>query len=470
MPLAAWTQQLTTMRRRRSAAIALSLALCASAARGQSATPQVDRFELRARSETYVRYFQRALLPGPGGAMVSTDTVVPVYQYLSVDATDVDAPWSADSIDVELSMWGSALATDVNGEHRLEGDVTVASVRQRFGPGYVKFGRQVYAGGAARFSWFDGISTGVRATFGLGMDAYAGFTVLPNWSQRPGYRQLGSASDTLLRSPDALPPPSRAGSWLTGARTYYAHPRFGEVGASFHEQRENSELARRQASADLRFTPSELADLAAYGVMDADSGGVADARVALNVRPSQKLAVTTDYLHANPALFLSRQSVLSVFSTAAYDEVGGEATYHVVKPIVLGASAYAQFFGPERQGMRARGWLRLAPLRGDRLVVQVYYGRVVEPDNGYHSTRLSLRYRVAEPVVATAEQYIYFYDAPIRGFSASSVEAANVEWEATRALRLLLGGMVSRSPYAALDAQTLLRAIYEFDAHGAGVR
>src|SRR4051794_2278189 len=61
-----------------------------------SAAP--DRYSIDARSDTYVQLFRRALQPGPNGAIVTSQTAVPIDEYLSIDARDVDAPWKKDSI------------------------------------------------------------------------------------------------------------------------------------------------------------------------------------------------------------------------------------------------------------------------------------------------------------------------------------------------------------------------------------
>jgi hypothetical protein len=429
-----------------------------------------DRFALDAHATTYVRYFDRALLPGPGGALAPTDSMLPVYEYLSLRASDIDAPWARDSIDVELSAWGSLELEKVDGERRLDGDLSAANVRYRLGPSYIKVGRQNFAGGAARFSAFDGLSAGTRSDLGLGIDAYAGYTVLPRWSQQPRYQYLGTASDSILRSPDALPPPNRAGYWLAGARSSYSSGRLGEIGVSFHEQHEQFELGRRNAGADARLSPVDWVDLTGLALMDLDGARIADAHVAFDFYPTKTVSATTEYQHAVPALLLSQQSLFSVFATSAFDEVGGEARYRPVPALLFGGAVYSEFFGSGEHGVRTHWRLRASPDRSDRLVVQVVYGRVVEPVNGYHSARVSLSYRVATPLALTAEHYAYFYDEPIRGIPTSSVEVATVEWTATRSLRLMLGTSVTQSPYARLDTQTLLRGAYEFDSPPRGHR
>jgi hypothetical protein len=269
----------------------------------------------------------------------------------------------------------------------------------------------------------------------------------------------------MLRSPDALEDPSREDYWLAGGRIYYEHPWLGELGASFHEQREAAELGRRSLGFDLRVTPHEMIAVTGETVLDGDAWTVAEARAAVDVYPLEELSIATEYQHTVPALFLSRQSVLSVFSTDAFHEVGGSASYRPVRLLELGAGGYADVFSDGSAGMRLLAQARLWPLPSDRLVLAVGYRRVSEIENGYHAARLAAGYRVVQPVRLTAESYWYVYDEPVRhrlsvavaDTTLSWVAAGNAEWAFHEWLSALLGGSVGSTPYAAFDAQALAR-------------
>lgn len=208
----------------------------------------LDRYELSVQSETYAQLFRRALLPGPNGSLVSTDTVAPLHEYVSLRATDLDTAWRKDSLDFELAAWGRAWFGPRNAERPFEGDVQTANVHYRHGPVSLRLGRQVVAGGAARFARFDGL--GVEAELGAGITAraYGGFTALPRWNQRPYYDHLGAASDSLLRDSEALEAAPRHKYWLAGARLGWASAE-RRAGLSFHEQRERSGLSQRSLGA-----------------------------------------------------------------------------------------------------------------------------------------------------------------------------------------------------------------------------
>jgi len=446
-----------------------TLMLFSSAARGQGALAPADdgdAFLLRARSSTYLQLFERALLPGPGGATVSADRLAPIFEYLEVRATGIDTAWAKDSLDFEVSGWAGGQLLGAPGDPAYDGDVTVATVSHRLGPATISLGRQMRPGGTFRVLHFDGVALGLRSPTGIGASGYAGFTVLPRWSQRAGYQHLGSAADSLLTSPDALPEPERSGNWLAGARVDYADPKLGTAGVSFHQEQERAELGRRDVGIDAQLIAIEPATLTAAALLDTDSATLADALAALDVAPTSALDLTAEYHHSDPRLLLSRQSVLSVFSTSQYNEVGAAASYRFEPPIEVGGAGYLQWFGPDATGTRLSARVGVPLDRARRSRASLSLGRVKEPENGYVSLRLSVSYLIIQPLRATAEHYSYFYDTPVLGVSSALVEAVSAEWSIMKELRVLMGGSFARSPYAALDAQALARVVCELPVQG----
>lgn len=230
------------------------MALVAPRARAESATSThspSDRHELSVRSETYAELFQRALLPGPNGSLVSTETVAPVLEYLSLRATDLDTAWRKDSLDLEFAGWSRAWFGARSAEEPFEGDVQIANARYRHGSVTLRLGRQVVAGGAARFARFDGLWLNAELGAGFEASAYGGFTVLPRWNQRPRYEHLGAASDALLRDGEALESVPRGEYWLAGARLGWASSE-RRASVSLHEQREATGLAHRNLGVEGR--------------------------------------------------------------------------------------------------------------------------------------------------------------------------------------------------------------------------
>ncbi|HEY5955749.1 MAG TPA: hypothetical protein VIV60_04315 [Polyangiaceae bacterium] len=423
-----------------------------------------DSVAVEAHSTTYIPLFQRALLPGPAGSIPNPSLAIPVYEYLLLRVIDADTPWAKNSVDTELSLWGmGALVGRDDGrgsERRIDGDVSVAAVTHRIGLGYVKVGRQYVTEGASRFSHLDGVSAGYRSDWGLAVSGYAGFTVLPRWYAVPNYRLLGSASDAMVQRPEDFPHAQRSGNWMGGARIGYSQRQLGEVGMSIHEQRENAALGRRDLAFDLHVVGTETLDANARALLDLDSGQLADGFIGLGWHPIRRLDVAIDYRRMTPTLLMSKQSVLSVFAADRFDELGGEARYRVGHGLTVFFGSFVEWFEQGDYGARVRSGLRLTPDERHRLIINVAYSRVIEPENGYHGTRLSIGYRIFEPWMLTAEQYCYLYDHAIAGVATSTVHALNVAYRPTKAWELMLGSSLYNSPYAALDAQTMLRVSY----------
>lgn len=441
-----------------------------AAAPDAPSTAGPDRFDLLVRGETHAELFRRALLPGPNGTLVFTRTLLPVQQYVLLDAKNLDMPWQKDSVDVELSAWGETTLGDPSPERALDGDVQTANVGYRQGPAQVRLGRQHVAGGAARYARFDGGDVAVDLGAGLDVEAYGGFTVLPRWDARPGYYILGAAADTSLKDPGALPAPARSSTWLAGGRVGYKN-RWAHAGLSFHEERASGWLARRNLAADARADLQGTVEVAGSALLDVDARHLADARLSADLTPFEALDLSAEYLHAEPALLLSRQSVLSVFSTASYDEVGGLATLRAARVLRFESSGFFDVYDEGRPGARAELAVRALPGTGGRTMARFSYTRLLAPDNGYHAVRLSLSQRFLPKVTGTLEGYGYFYDSPIRGVKTSTVYAGTVSFQAERAVSVLVGASLARSPYARLDAETQVRLAYAFDlSHEGGVR
>ncbi len=422
-----------------------------------------DVISYRASVDVVSQLFRRQAFPDANGALVAGDMAVPLYHYALLRVDDVDAPWQRDSLDVELAAWGN-LELAEPGSGRVDGDVHVANARQRFRHGYLRFGRQVQTGGAARYAHFDGASGALRTSLPggslrteLGLEGYGGFAVLPRWNARPGYHQLGSAADSLLRDPAALAEPAREESWLTGGRVYVTHPSKVVAGASFHEQRAAGGLDRRNAAVDLALTPIDEMTWSGQAILDVDSAELADVRLGLDVYPTQDLSFRAGYQHLSPALLLSRQSVLSVFSTEAFDEWGLEGDVRVATWLRLGGFGYGLRFDDGSWGARAGGNVRVTRDGPTPVSASVGYRRVEESQNGYHGVRGWVSVSPVTDLRLVADAFLYLYDEPIQDFSASIVGVLSAAHRFNEYVEAMLASSVARSPYALVDAQGTAR-------------
>ncbi len=435
-----------------------------SVAQVRTESVDTDDAEVVGSSETLISLFRRALSPGPAGSLVETETAAPVYEYVSVHARRIDVGGARDALSFEASAWARAWPTDTRVEQPLDGDVQTAFATLVVGRYTARLGRQQVTGGAARFTRFDGLLLTSRLPAGFDASAYAGLTVLPRWDARPGYHHLGAEADNLLREPDAAPEPERAGHWLAGAKLGYSSGPIS-ASASFHEQRTAGDLARRNVGVDARARGS-FASLNLSTILDTDSLRLADARVWADVSALSRGSFSLEYLHTEPAQWLSRQSVLSVFSSDRVDETGASAGWDFSRALRLEGAGFFSIYDEGSPGGRLETSARLAADR--RTLLRLSYVRLLAPHNGYHSLRASLARRLLNRTTGTLEAYGYFYDAAIRSYRSSSVYAATLAQRFSTPWELLLGGSLARTPYAGVDLQALARLTYSFDAAGAG--
>jgi len=428
-----------------------------------------DRYDISAISESHALLFRRALLPGPNGSLVSTDTATPIYEYVRLGVRDLDTPLKKDSLDLELAAWARGWLGERKGEGLLDGDVQTANARLRLQAISVRLGRQQVFGGAARFARFDGVLVETRLFEQLELAAYAGWHVLPRWNERRRYEHLGAASDNLQRDTPALMAAQRGQYWLIGGRIAWGQAG-RQLGLSVHEQREPLGLAQRNVGGDLRWPFSSRAVVGATAVFALDRRRFADARLWLDVSPLEELDVTLDFLHTEPGLLLSQQSIFAAFGPSEYDEGGLSARLRLSEDLALDGALFGQRYADTRVGGRGELALRVRVGSSGRTSVRLVYARVSTGGNGYHSIRTSLSRTISQRWLATAEAYGYFYDRPIRGYRSSSVYAATLSYEPVAQLRLLCGASLSRSPYAELDAQAQLRISYAVGVSSGGPR
>lgn len=419
-----------------------------------------DRFSVSAQSETYVQLYRRALVPGQNGQLVPTELAVPVHEYLFANARDIDAPWQKDSIGLEFAAWGRVWPTDSSIERPFDGDVQTANIRLEAGPAWARIGRQQVAGGAARYARFDGVMVGARH-LGFFLEGYGGFTVLPRWNDQPGYHRLGAAADTLLVY--QLPTPKRGNYWLTGARLGY---QTGKVSGSlsFHDEQATGGVDRRNLGLDLGATPIAEASLGASALLELDSLRFASARFFVDATPHPLLDLSAEVLHTEPALLLSRQSVLSVFSTDGFEEIGGTLSAKIRRWLRLDTNGYIEAYRGTGPGARGEAAARFNLGSSYPTLVRVGYTRVIAPKNGYQALRLSLGRKLSHRLSSTVEAYGYIYDEPVAGYKTSTMYAGTASYQVTDPLEIMWTASVAQSPFAALDAQTMLRATYHFDA------
>ncbi len=416
-------------------------------------------------SRTYARLFRRATASGPGGADMNTATHLPIVQYLSLWGGGIDSPIGSDTVSLEVTAWSAAQLADSPAEGPRQADLQTAFVTFHSPQGWpqtsLRLGRQTVAGGAARFSRFDGVTAEVRPLPQLFVAAYGGWTALPRWDEQPGYYRLGAEGGVFDDDAEVIRELDRKQYSLGGGRIGFVHPR-AQATLSFHEQREAGELGRRTLGFDGHAAPFERVDLGAGLVMDVDSMRLASARIYSDFQVAEPVDITLQYLKSEPALLLSRQSVLSVFSTDGYHELGASGRYRLSEAWSFEGSGWSLFYDDSEPGYRASGGVRFAHTKfSQRTVATANYGRVYSLKNGYHFVRAALSQGIAANLTCTLQGFLYLYDEATSEFASSLVHAATLEYGFAERWALLWGGTVASTPYASIDASTQLRLSYE---------
>lgn len=440
--------------------LALAVVLCAAGARAS------DGYAIDVRGATYAQLFNRALLPGASGAVVRPETLAAFYGTAFLRVTGLDTPWQRDAVSAELSAWGALGGLPQPVGAVADGDVLAAWVQHRSTALTVKVGRQVTLPGAARYARFDGLLLGTRAG-PVELEAWAGLVALPRWNRPRGYWVLGSMADAL-KDPSLLEAQSRMGQWLAGARASLVSVPGLRASVAFHEQRDGVGLAFRNVAVDALLT--KLAPVAVGGrvVMDLVALAPAEARLWADVTALPTLPLSVDYAYQAPALLLPATSVLAAFGGGAWHEAGAEASWRPHAGLRLTARGAGQLYEAGLPGGRGSLRAQWTPDQLERWLLIGEYARVATAANGYHQLRAAARFRLASFLVASADASGWLYDVPVRGAPASGVALGSLEYVLRPGLRFLVSGSVTTSPFAALDAQAMARAVFEPAASSSG--
>ncbi len=459
MPALLRPEELTTTRRifvprgaaRRICAAALLVGRLASAE---------DSAWADARVTAIAQYFQQGLVPGQPGALTQVEPALPFtltgfsrFGGVSVLGSEVSG---------ELSAWGRVGPRDAL---MGDGDVTAAWAELKRGGFHVRLGRQVTLPGASRYVRFDGASIGYAFRW-VQLDAYAGWVALPRWSLPRGAVLAGFAGDAL-KDTQLIEQQNRAGQIALGARAGVTFGEYGRGAVAFHEQRDALGLAYRVVSADASGQPVRGVYIGGRVTLDLSALQVPEARIYADVARG-RVPFSVDYSYQNPSLLLPKTSVLAAFGGAAWHEVGGETSVQFPVSLKVTARAAAQLFEGNQPG--GRGSLRATWSSGldGRLLVLAEVGRALVPPAGFTWGRLGARYRATDALIASVDTSLWLYDVPVRGQTSSVTGIGGLEWVVTRHVRTGASVTVMSTPYAAFEAQGLLRLTVELGAPSAG--
>ena len=365
-------------------------------------------------------------------------TAVPVFELVSVRASDLRVPGVDDMI-VVLSGWGAVALADPIENKRGIGDLDVAFAEGKLLHRRitVRLGRQLLMAGAGRNLAFDGVSLTVRPWRWTGLSAQAGVPVTPRFAVDRG---------------DAL----------VAARAFVQPSFDSQAGVSFLQVLDNGEIARRDLAFDARVTPARSLPLvlSGFALFSLYERRLGEGDLAATWQLGRRLEVTGDYRRTAPDLFLPRNSIFAVFSQETRDEAGAfvylrlvpglrlQGNYHVIVDAGgTGHDASAKLtgtFGPD-----------------GRTTAGVESRRLALPHTGYTLARAFAQARVTPRVVTTLDVSSFFFDADVNGRRASYVAAATAGYDIRRGWRAVVTGIGSVTPFAERRFEAMAKLVYQ---------
>ncbi len=428
-------------------------------ARGPGGAP-MDPAWFDARVTAIAQYFQQALVPGLPGAVTQVEAALPFT--ITAFSRFGGVRLAGGELTGELSAWGRVGPRDAL---LGDGDLTAAWAQLERGMLKLKLGRQVTLPGAARYVRFDGATLGF--TFGLAeLTVYGGWVALPRWNLPRGAVLAGFAGDALL-DPYLVEQQNRAGQLAAGARLAMRFGGYGRAGLGYHEQYDARGLAFRVVGLDAAGQPASWLTIGGRVTFDLVAQAVPEARLFADVT-GVRVPFSIDYSYQSPALLLPKTSLLAAFGGAAWHELGAETTVALPVSLKLTGRVAGQLFDGELPGGRASLRLQWTPGLAGRLFVLAEAGRALVPPAGFTWARAGARYRATETLWGSVDAAVYFYDVAVRGYRSSVTGIGSLEWYVLPLVRTVFSATVMSTPFAAFEAQGLVRLVVELTPNSAG--
>jgi len=385
------------------------------------------------------------------------DTVAPVFEILSISARGVSNP-VADDLSIAVTTWGSYDIADRRWDNGTTSNQTGEVVT-----GYIqgsllgrrltlRAGREHVMTGAARMIHLDGGEAIARLPLGLRISAYGGVPVSQRFTTRQAIRNWNPTGGDLAYGGRA--------AWSFG---FAGFPGRGvDLGVSANVVEDGGDPVRQEAAADLRLQPTAaltLTGIGSYSIYDERVSEVAG-RLAWAV--TRRLRVEAEGRYVAPDLFLSRNSILSVFTAEERKEVGGGVAYEVGKGLHVGAS-YRALIEPgalegdeDNLGHEAEGrleWARGATLAG----VEVLYLDALE--NGFVAARLFGRRELGK-FFAAADVLSHFFREPVNGEDLAITGTLTAGMNLAKGFSAVVSGRAGMTPFLEQTFDVMAKLAY----------
>lgn len=426
---------------------ALALLLVASVA-------QADTIEVTATTLLNIGRQTRGGVPGQDPDLAS---VAPAFEIVDVTARDV-RNGVADDLTFQVSSWGSYDLGDRrwdNGTGRnLTGDLVTGYVQGKLWKRRLslRLGRAQIQGGAARMLHLDGGELQLLLPAGLRLSAYAGSPVSQRFTTRAGVQSWNPMGGDLAyggRLGWSYPLPGVAGRGL-------------DVGVSANLVQDGSDPVRQEAGLDFRLRPSAALTLSGFGAYSLPDQRPSELTARATYEATRKLFLEADWRFVAPDLFLSRSSILSVFSDSERNSFGGGATYAVGGGFRVAGAYHLQLEPGETAGasdeIGHEGDARVEWERGRTLAgVEGFVLDAVE--NGYVGGRLFARQELGR-LLAAADVMLHQFREDVNGESSAITGTVSLGYQIAAGFSAVLSGRAGTTPYFEQTFDLLAKLVY----------
>jgi hypothetical protein len=235
-----------------------------------------------------------------------------------------------------------------------------------------------------------------------------------------------------------------------------------DVGASVNMVQDNGNPVRQEVGVDARLKlvdPLVVTGSAAYSLYDER---LAEGIVRLGWTVNKKVLVEADYQYVAPDLFLSRESILSVFSAEQRQIFGGGVTWFARRDLKV-AGYYHLLIEPGTTdaattwvGQQANAlvqWQRGPSLAG----IEGYY--LDSFANGYAGFRVFGRRDFAR-AFAALDVLTYFFQHNVNGHDSDVTGTVTLGYEILRGLSAVVSGEAGVTPFLEQQFAFMAKLVY----------
>jgi len=409
------------------------------------------------------------------------DTVVPVYELISVSARDVRNSLFQ-NLEVVVSGWASYDLADVRWNagttEQFTGDLTTGYVRGQLLDRALtlRAGRAYVVAGAGRMLQLDGADLLLRLPGNVTLSAFGGLPVAQRFRTRAGSQSWNPAGGDLAyggRLGWTLPLPGAFGRGLDlGASALVVTDAKGTVsdlndptGAATITDA-SAPPVRRDVGLDARYQPKGGLVFTANGTWSLEAGRLAEAGLNVLWNASPKVFVNLDARKLSPDLFLSQNSILAVFTDKDRTDLGGGVRYQLTESTSIGGDYHALVEPTgEASGTTlgheaaARLEWEQGPARAGGELTYLTTGGLGTEENGYVGGRVFGRRELGRAFFA-GDVVVHSFQQEINGYKLAVTGSLSTGYDLGGGWATVLAGHAGVTPFLEQQADLLVKLVY----------